>query len=77
MLNRFLILQTAEDWIMTLLMYGFARLTSKNINAITKMVKSLRVFQAQFRGGEDYEFTLPNFVDDCVRGRQPGGRVPE
>ena len=28
--------QTAEDGIKTLLTYGFARLTSKNINAITE-----------------------------------------
>ncbi|WP_373954883.1 hypothetical protein QNN95_16175 (plasmid) [Exiguobacterium acetylicum] len=65
--------QTAEDGMKTLLTYGFARLTSKNINAITKMVKSLlevgteynlRVFQTQFGGDEDYEFSLPHFVDD-------------
>lgn len=40
---------------------------------LRKMVKSLRevgteynlrVFQTQFGGGEDYEFSLPHFVDD-------------
>lgn len=48
---------TAEDGMKTLFTYGFARLTSKNINAITKIVKflrevgteyDLRVFQTQF-----------------------------
>ncbi|KNH32449.1 hypothetical protein ACS74_14200 [Exiguobacterium acetylicum] len=57
----------------TLFTFGFAQLTSKNINAITKRVKSLRevgteynlrVFQIQFGGGEDYEFSLPHFADD-------------
>lgn len=65
--------QTAEDGMKTLLTYGFARLTSKNITAITKVVKSLRevgteynlrVFQTSFGGGEDYEFSLPHFIDD-------------
>lgn len=65
--------QTAEDGMKTLLTYGFARLTSKNITAITKMVKSLRevgteynlrVFQTSFGDGEDYEFSLPHFIDD-------------
>lgn len=55
--------------------FGFAQLTSKNINAITKRVKSLRevgteynlrVFQIQFGGGEDYEFSLPHFIDDRI-----------
>lgn len=53
--------QTAEDGMKTLLTYGFAKLSSKNINAITKMVKSLRevgteynlrVFHTQFAVGK-------------------------
>lgn len=79
-LNGKVAVQRAEDAVELLLVQGYALVSSKNINAVTKVIKALREMNMEFtlrtfrsiheKTVEDYEFTLPHFEDD--RGQKEG-----
>lgn len=75
--------QRADEAVEVLLIQGYALVSSKNINAVTKVIKALREMNMEFtlrtfrsehdKTVEDYEFTLPHFEDDRSSHDQRSG----